>query len=124
MATLTVLYFVCVVATGVSGQGMRSGHDYQEVMANIRHAKEKYLKPANKNTVSNKMLASSRLLMDSSRTDVIARAARLLTDDPVDAPVDWRFDVSTMCINHTEMFLEALVSGEIWALQSKSMFFF
>ena len=92
-------------------------------MTNATHAYEKYLKRGNEHDENIHEKIPASLLMDSTRKDVRARAAQLLTNDGVGAPVDWRFDVSDKCLNHTEMVLEALVSGEMWALQSKSMSF-
>ena len=93
-------------------------------MTNARHAYEKYLKRGNEHEENIHEKFPSSLLMDSSGKDFTARAAQLLSNDGVGAPVDWRFDVSDKCLNHTEMVLEALVSGEMWALQSKSMSFY
>ena len=82
------------------------------------HAREKYLKSSNKDIVTHKQ-DKSQLLKDSVHEDIFSRASRLLQGDPVGAPADWRFDVSDVCLNHTEMFLEGVVAREPWALKSK-----
>ena len=96
----------------------REPQHYQDVIQNAIHAREKYLKSSNKDIINHQQ-EKSKLIKDSGHNDISSRAARLLQGDPVDAPTDWRFDVSDVCLNHTEMFLEGLVSLEPWALRSK-----
>ena len=122
MSALKVFFFIALLAICASCQSIYENKNYQDVMTNARHAYEKYLKRGNEHEENIHGKIPSSLLMDTGK-DVTARAAQLLTNDGVGAPVDWRFDVSDKCLNHTEMILEALVSGEMWALQSKSMSF-
>ena len=49
--------------------------------------------------------------------DAISRAGELL-DSGLSAS-NPHFEVGTQCLNHTEMFLEALVQGQPWAIRSK-----
>ena len=121
MSALKAFFFIALLAIYASCQSIYENKNYQDVMTNARHAYEKYLKRGNEHKENIHDKIPSSLLMDSTGKDVRARAAQLLTNDGVGAPVDWRFDVSDKCLNHTEMVLEALVSGEMWALQSKSM---
>ena len=106
------------LATSFDDVIIKEPQHYQDVIQNAIHAREKYIKSSNKNII-NHQRENSKLLKDSAHYDISSRAARLLQGDPVGAPTDWRFDVSDICLNHTEMFLEGLVSLEPWALRSK-----
>ena len=67
--------------------------------------------------VSSEGLDLSSRELPSMFQDAIARAGELL--DSGLAAVDPRYDVGIQCLNHTEMFLEALVHGQPWAIRSK-----
>ena len=113
-----LLCILSVFTISVSGQDVFTREDprhYQDVMATAMHARSKYLKASNEKL----FLSDQQDFSASFHDDVSTRAARLLLDDPVGAPVDWRFDVSEVCVNHTEMLLQALVNREFWALQSE-----
>ena len=62
-------------------------------------------------------------LFADSHNETIERAEQLLQDGLIAAATsaDPRFDVSSVCLNHTEIFLSALVAREEWALRSKTL---
>ena len=119
---LTVFILSCVtLVTSTDNIIPRESQNYQDVIQNAIHAREKYLKSSNQDIIHQKH-ESSKMVKDSANYAISLRAAKLLQGDPGDVPTDWRFDVSDLCLNHTEMFLEGLVSLEPWALRSKSVF--
>ena len=74
--------------------------------------------------VSDEVYQSSALF-SNSKEDVMTRARELrkhVNGVPYTSAssVDPRFDVSSVCLNHTEIFLSALAQGQTWALRSKS----
>ena len=119
---LTVCILSCVtLVTSTDNIIPRDPQNYQDVMQNAIHARGKYLKSSNEAMIHHKH-ESSKMVKDSTYYAISLRAARLLQGDPGGVPTDWRFDVSDVCLNHTEMFLEGLVSLEPWALRSKNVF--
>ena len=56
-------------------------------------------------------------------SDEIADRAVQLWQDGVFRE-DKSYNVSDACLQETEMFLEALTSGEMWALKSKLLFYY
>ena len=67
----------------------------------------------------------SSALFANSKEDFMTRARELRkhvngVPNTSASNVDPRFDVSSVCLNHTEMFLSALAQGQTWALRSKS----
>ena len=59
-----------------------------------------------------------------SQNDIIAKARQLHKDGlTAAANADPRFDVSSVCLNHTEIFLSTLVRKQTWAFRSKPIIF-
>ena len=61
--------------------------------------------------------ASVSRILEDSHNDVIERAEQMLQNGVL--ATGPTYEVSSTCLNHTEMFLLALVERQQWALRSK-----
>ena len=104
MYLVVLIFVVCVY-----GQEVRIEHDFMKAAQRITEFSDA-------KTKTNYQYPVSSLLQDS-HNDVIARAEELLKDFPR-AP-DPRFNVSSLCLNHTRTLLTAIIARQPWALRSK-----
>ena len=108
--TGTALLVVLTVSS-INAQILRNEHD---IMKAARHAGDmQTLTRAKSNSYSQQFL--SNLLGESS--DIVDRARQTLYEGLVANEI--QYNVSSLCLNHTERLLEGIVSGEEWALRSK-----
>ena len=120
--------FIFIVLTFVSNTVYGELDDFKEpIFYGIRNAHQlksfihKYTKEANDIAPVRLDSVMAELGPLTGSEDSLAnRTARLLLDDRLeDEP--YRYEVGNTCLNHTKIFLDALLNGKSWGLQSKSL---
>ena len=104
------VFIVCLIYV-VRGQKLDIEHDFLKAARRVPQFTDAKTKEVYQPPVSS--------LFAASNNGIIERAEQLQEDGFTTSNADPRFDVSSLCLNNTEIFLSALVAREQWALRSK-----
>ena len=104
--TLFILFFYVITCAISQGQVLKNEKDFMQV---VRHTKQK----TTLSTLKNSEFLTSQ--MDKSRNNVALRAKQAQIENLQGA----KTEISALCLNHTEILLEALVSKQQWAMRCK-----
>lgn len=102
--TLFILFFYVITCAISQGQVLKNEKDFMQV---VRHTKQK----TTLSTLKNSEFLTSQ--MDKSRNNVALRAKQAQIENLQGA----KTEISALCLNHTEILLEALVSKQQWAMR-------
>ena len=113
----TFIFITCLICA-LNGQNLEIEPDFLKAARRLPQYTDAKTKKEYRPQISS--------LFADSHNEVIERAEQLLKDGLTTAATDAdpRFDVSSVCLNHTEVFLSALVAREEWALRSKTFALF
>lgn len=108
---LLIVCCICLICFCSSLDFNVNDVDYFKVLQNVRNLSRQALKYS-----SDEDNVKRGKLFYRNIDDVIGRAEKLLTSGLDSNPL---YEVSELCLNHSKLFLEALVNSEQWALRSK-----